>query len=125
MLRCALCRVVGDESVAETSEEGQSAVPALAPWYSGVRARLLLAFFGISSFVVLAAAVGIFAFREVGDQLELIGTRVPLVSSSMEVSRAADRLSRRLQPCSLRPPLRSVTMYRTECGRKSIGLSSG
>ena len=36
-------------------------------WNLGVRARLLLAFFGISAFAVLAAAAGIYAFRQVGD----------------------------------------------------------
>jgi len=61
-------------------------------WYLGVRARLLLAFFGISGFAVLAAAAGIYAFRQVGDRLELIDARVPQVVSSMEISRAADRL---------------------------------
>jgi signal transduction histidine kinase len=58
----------------------------------GVRARLLLAFFGISAFAVLAAVAGIYAFREVGDRLELIDARVPQVVSSLEISRAADRL---------------------------------
>src|SRR5215470_6828777 len=58
----------------------------------GVRARLLLAFFGISGFAVLAAAAGIYAFRQVGDRLEMIDARVPQVVSSMEISRAADRL---------------------------------
>jgi signal transduction histidine kinase len=52
----------------------------------------LLAFFGISGFAVLAAAAGIYAFRQVGDRLELMDARVPLVVSSMGVSRAADRL---------------------------------
>jgi hypothetical protein len=61
-------------------------------WYLGVRARLLLAFFGISAFAVLAAVAGIYAFRQVGDRLELIDARVPQVVSSMEISRAADRL---------------------------------
>jgi signal transduction histidine kinase len=61
-------------------------------WNLGVRARLLLAFFGISAFTVLAAAAGIYAFRQVGDRLELIDARVPQVVSSMEISRAADRL---------------------------------
>jgi signal transduction histidine kinase len=58
----------------------------------GLRARLLLAFFGISGFSILAAAAGIYAFRQVGNRLELIDARVPQVVSSMEVSRAADRL---------------------------------
>jgi phosphoglycerate-specific signal transduction histidine kinase len=64
----------------------------LRGWKLGVRARLLLAFFGISGFAVLAAAAGIYAFRQVGDRLELIDARVPQVVSSMEISRAADRL---------------------------------
>src|SRR5438874_10530985 len=58
----------------------------------GIRARLLFAFFGISGFSILAAAAGIYAFRLVGDRLELIDARVPQVVSSMEISRAADRL---------------------------------
>ncbi len=58
----------------------------------GVRARLLLAFFAISGFSILAAAAGIYAFRQVGDRLELIDARVPQVVSSLAVSRAADRL---------------------------------
>ena len=57
-----------------------------------MRGRLLLAFFGISAFAILAAAAGIYAFRQVGDRLELIDARVPQVASSMEISRAADRL---------------------------------
>jgi hypothetical protein len=61
-------------------------------WYLGVRARLLLAFFGISAFAVLAASAGIYAFHQVGDRLELIDARVPQAVSSMEISRAADRL---------------------------------
>jgi adenylate cyclase len=61
-------------------------------WNLGVRARLLLAFFGISAFAILAAAAGIYAFRQVGDRLELMDARVPQVVSSMEISRAADRL---------------------------------
>src|SRR5437660_1673731 len=61
-------------------------------WNLGVRARLLLAFFGISGFAVLAAAAGIYAFHQVGDRLELIDARVPQVVSSLEISRAADRL---------------------------------
>ena len=61
-------------------------------WNLGVRARLLLAFFGISAFAVLAAGAGIYAFRQVGERIELIDARVPQVVSSMEISRAADRL---------------------------------
>ena len=57
-----------------------------------MRGRLLLAFFGISAFAVLAAAFGIYAFRQVGERIELIDVRVPQVVSSMEISRAVDRL---------------------------------
>jgi phosphoglycerate-specific signal transduction histidine kinase len=67
-------------------------VSTVRGWNPGVRARLLLAFFGISAFAILAAAAGIYAFRQVGDRLELIDARVPQVASSMEISRAADRL---------------------------------
>jgi signal transduction histidine kinase len=67
-------------------------VPPGRAWNLGLRARLLLAFFGISGFSILAAAAGIYAFRQVGERLELIDARVPQVVSSMEVSRAADRL---------------------------------
>jgi signal transduction histidine kinase len=52
----------------------------------------LLAFVGISAFAGLAAVLGIYAFRQVGERLELIDTRVPQVISSMEISRAVDRL---------------------------------
>ena len=61
-------------------------------WNLGVSARLLLAFVGISAFAILAAAAGIYAFRQVGERLELIDARVPQVITSMEISRAADRL---------------------------------
>jgi signal transduction histidine kinase len=67
-------------------------VSTVRRWNPGVRARLLLAFFGISAFAILAAAAGIYAFRQVGDRLELIDARMPQVASSMEISRAADRL---------------------------------
>jgi signal transduction histidine kinase len=76
-----------------TALEAQKAEGSkLRGWNLGVRGRLLLAFFGISAFAVLAAAAGIYAFRQVGDRLELIDARVPQVVSSMEISRAADRL---------------------------------
>jgi signal transduction histidine kinase len=73
----------------EAKKPGDS---TLSGWNLGVRARLLLAFFGISAFSILAAAAGLYAFRQVGHRLELIDARVPQVASSMETSRAADRL---------------------------------
>ena len=84
--------VCGSGEPVTTLNEEKSDIPTRGAWHSGVRARLLLAFFGISGFAILAAAAGIFAFRQVGDRLELIGARVPLVVSSLEISRAADRL---------------------------------
>jgi len=76
-----------------TALEGRKADGSkLRSWNLGVRGRLLLAFFGISAFAILAAAAGIYAFRQVGDRLELIDARVPQVVSSMAISRAADRL---------------------------------
>jgi signal transduction histidine kinase len=73
-------------------EAGGADITRPSAWNIGLRARLLLAFFGISGFSILAAAAGIYAFRQVGNRLELIDARVPQVVSSMEVSRAADRL---------------------------------
>lgn len=61
-------------------------------WRPGVRARLLLAFFGIAAFAVLAAAAGIYAFREVGSRLEVIDARVPPTVSALELSRSAERI---------------------------------
>ncbi|WP_141740292.1 PAS-domain containing protein [Bosea sp. BIWAKO-01] len=58
----------------------------------GVRARLLLAFFGISAFAVLAAAAGIYAFREVGERLDIVDRRVSPTLTSLELSRSAERI---------------------------------
>jgi len=58
----------------------------------GVRARLLLAFFGISAFAVLAAAAGIYAFGEVGGRLDMVETRVQPTLSSLELLRSAERI---------------------------------
>lgn len=61
-------------------------------WSPGVRARLLFAFFGIAAFAVLAAVAGMYAFREVGDRLDVIETRVPPTLSALELSRSAERI---------------------------------
>ena len=47
---------------------------------------------GKYAFAVLAAAVGIYAFREVGDQLDLVDARVPPTLTSLELSRSAERI---------------------------------
>src|SRR5215213_11329331 len=62
------------------------------PWLLGVRARLLLAFFGISAFAALAAAAGIYAFHEVGGRLDIVETRVAPTVSSLELARSAERI---------------------------------
>ena len=57
-----------------------------------MRARLLIAFFGISAFAVLAAAAGIYAFHAVGGRLDVVHTRVAPTLSAFELSRAAERI---------------------------------
>ncbi|MDP2618779.1 MAG: ATP-binding protein [Hyphomicrobiales bacterium] len=57
-----------------------------------MRARLLLAFFGISAFAVLAAAAGIYAFREVGGRLDVVDARIPPTLSALELSRSTERI---------------------------------
>ena len=57
-----------------------------------MRGRLVLAFFGIAAFAVLAAAAGIHAFRTVGGRLEVIDARVPPALSALELSRSAERI---------------------------------
>ena len=59
----------------------------------GVRGRLLLAFFGISAFAVLAAAAGMYSFSEVGKVLgRITEQRVPSALASLELSRQAERI---------------------------------
>ncbi len=71
---------------------GEVTVRPVPSWDFGVRARLLLAFFGITAFAVLAAAVGIYAFRQVGERLDVVNTRVPPTITSLELSRSAERI---------------------------------
>ena len=59
----------------------------------GVRWRLLLAFFGISAFAVIAAAAGLYSFAEVGGMLRRITEeRVPPALASLELSQQAARI---------------------------------
>jgi PAS domain S-box-containing protein len=59
----------------------------------GVRGRLILAFFGVSAFVVLAAAAAIYSFLKVGGELDRITQeRVPAALASLELSRQAEQI---------------------------------
>src|SRR5215468_7325116 len=72
---------------------GSHTLSARAPRL-GVATRLLLAFLGISALAVVAAAVAIFSFREIGDVLDRItGRRVPAALALQEVSRQAERIA--------------------------------
>lgn len=60
----------------------------------GIRGRLLVAFFGISTFAVLATAAAVYAFLQVGEVVERITERrVPSALGSLEVSRQAERVA--------------------------------
>lgn len=60
----------------------------------GIRGRLLFAFFGISTFAVLATAAAVYAFLQVGDVVERITERrVPSALASLELSRQAERVA--------------------------------
>ncbi len=60
----------------------------------GIRGRLLFAFFGISTFAVLATAAAVYAFLQVGAVVERItDRRVPSALGSLEVSRQAERVA--------------------------------
>ncbi len=60
----------------------------------GIRGRLLLAFFGISAFAVLATVAALYAFLQVGEVVERITERrVPSALASLELSRQAERVA--------------------------------
>lgn len=60
----------------------------------GIRGRLLFAFFGISTFAVLATAAAVYAFLQVGEVVERItDRRVPSALGSLELSRQAERVA--------------------------------
>ena len=60
----------------------------------GVRGRLLLAFFGISAFAVLAAVAAMYSFLKVGEALDRITQdRVPATVASQRLSRQAERIA--------------------------------
>ena len=66
--------------------------PARRAWTLGVGARLLLAFFAIAAFAILAAGAGLHAFREVGGRLAVVDTRIPPTLAALELSRSAERI---------------------------------
>ncbi|TIM33866.1 MAG: HAMP domain-containing protein [Mesorhizobium sp.] len=60
----------------------------------GIRGRLLLAFFGISTFAVLATTAALYAFLEVGEVVDHITKeRVPSALASLQLSRQAERVA--------------------------------
>ncbi|MBW9064939.1 response regulator [Rhizobium herbae] len=60
----------------------------------GIRGRLLFAFFGISTFAVLATAAAVYAFLQLGEVVERITEhRVPSALGSLELSRQAERVA--------------------------------
>lgn len=60
----------------------------------GIRGRLLLAFFGISTFAVLATAAALYAFLQVGEVVDGITRgRVPSALASLQLSRQAERVA--------------------------------
>ena len=59
----------------------------------GVRGRLLLAFFGISAFAVLAAAAGMYSFLKVSEALDKItGDRVPSAVALLQLAAQSERI---------------------------------
>ena len=59
----------------------------------GVRGRLLIAFFGISAFAVLAAVAAVYAIVAIGGVLERITQeRVPSALGALEISRQAEQV---------------------------------
>jgi len=58
----------------------------------GVRARLLLAFFGIAAFTLIAALAGLYAFREVGARIGLIESSIPATLAAADIARSSERI---------------------------------
>ena len=61
----------------------------------GIRGRLLLAFFGISMFAVLAALAALYSFLEIGNSINRISKfDSPVAIASLELSRQAEKIAR-------------------------------
>src|SRR5262249_36869014 len=60
----------------------------------GIRARLLLAFFGLCAIAILSTAAAIYAFLEVGAAVERITERrLPVALAALQLSRQAERVT--------------------------------
>ena len=83
-------------SLVRSSPSTESHSPKVRAWVPSrhsVASRLLLAFLGISSVVVVGAGIAIFSFRYIGDAFDRVtATRVPAALASLEVSRQAERI---------------------------------
>src|SRR5262249_38924180 len=78
---------------ASPSTESHPKVRAWVPSRHSMASRLLLAFLGISSVVVVGAGIAIFSFRYIGEAFDRVtATRVPAALASLEVSRQAERI---------------------------------
>jgi adenylate cyclase len=66
--------------------------PASAIRLVGLRARLLLAFFGISMFTVLAGLSGHYALREVTAALQRTGATIPPALAAVELNRETEQV---------------------------------
>jgi signal transduction histidine kinase len=82
--------VEGSVSNLQVAQTGDAAIRSRL----GVRGRLLLAFFGISTFAVLGGGAALYSFREIDASLGLITQRrIPVVVQSQELSRHAERIT--------------------------------
>jgi hypothetical protein len=75
---------------AESAQKGRFFISGFVP---GLRGRLLLAFFLISLFVIIAAAAGLYALHKIGQSLDRITLEtVPVTLSAQELSRNAQNI---------------------------------
>src|SRR5829696_1932748 len=87
-------RTLCDEPVQVNSARWHDRHVALIFDALGIRGRLLLAFFGVSAFAVLATIVAVYAFLQVGAVVERITDyRVPAALASLQLSRQAERVA--------------------------------
>lgn len=91
----------------------------------GVRWRLLLAFFGISAFAVIAAAAAMYSFAEVGKLLgRITEERVPPALASLELRARPSVSSPRHRPSSPPPRASGIGMSRKRSPPRSTVSAS-